>query len=61
MPMNIVILLPSAAIGANGYWRSLRPSACPSRMTLPLLLFNISAISLKFGGMMHSTMEQIAI
>ena len=62
MPMDIVvILLPSAVIGANGYWRQwLRPSVRPEWYYHSSTL-RILAISLKFDGMMHSTMEQIAI
>ena len=43
---------------------SIRPSACPSvrpNRSSRSNSLRISAISLKFGGMMHSTMEQIAI
>ena len=65
MKMMPIILLPSAAIGADGYCRrSLRPGVClsvrPERRYRSNSL-GISTISLKFGGMMHSTMEQIAI
>ena len=43
--------------------RSVCPSVSPSQiMKLQLLtLFNISSISLKFGGVMHSTGKQITI
>ena len=62
-----ISFLPSATIGADGYFhRSLCPSVglCPSVSSEWRYRCNslrISAISLKFGGMMYSTMEQIAI
>ena len=55
--------LPSAAIGPRGIivGHCVRPSVCPSvrakRSRTNSL--GISAISLKFAGMMHSTIEQI--
>ena len=61
-------LLPSAAIGTDAYCRrSLRPPVClfvrPSvrleRCSCSNLI-KISAINLKFGGMIYSTMEYMA-
>ena len=41
---------------------ALRPSVCPSQTGHYHLSFlKISAINLKYGGMMHSTMEQVAV
>ena len=62
MTMDIVvILLPSAVIGPNDNWRQwLRPFVRPEWHYHSNTL-RISAVSLKFDGMMHSTMEQIAI
>ena len=54
--------LPSASIGIAGYCRhsmglSARPSVRPKRRCRSNSL-SISAIDLKFGGVMHSTMKQ---
>ena len=62
------MILPLVAIGADGYCRrsmcpSFRPSACPPvrpERRYRSNFLRISAIGLKFGGMMHSTMKQIA-
>ena len=64
--------LPTATIGADGYWRrTMRPpvrvSVCPTvRLFVRLAKrryhcnsLNISGISLKFGGVTHSTIKQI--
>ena len=49
------------ATGANGYChRSMRPSVCPKRRCCSYLFKDFS-IGLKFSGMMHSTMKQIAV
>ena len=61
-----------ASFGGDGYCRrfmrsSVRPSACPLSVYLSvrpeqryrLNSFRISVIGLKFGLMMHSTMEQL--
>ena len=65
--------LPMATIGADGYChqslrRSVRPSVSPSvclyvrpERTYRSNSLRISAVSPKCGGMMHSTMEQVAI
>ena len=68
---NWVSFLPLATISANGYCHFDIASVCPSVCLSvgPSVhpewrhcsnSLRISAISLKFGGMMHSTMEQIA-
>ena len=58
-------LLPSSAIGTDGYCRrhcvhpSVRPPVRLERCSCSNLI-KISAISLKFGGMIYSTMEYMA-
>ena len=56
-------ILPPATIGADGYChRSLRAAIRPSvRPERHYRCLRISAISLKYGGMVRSTMEQMAI
>ena len=56
-------ILPAVSIGADGYCRRpmrmpVRPSARPERRYASNSL-RISAIGLKFGGMMHNTMKQL--
>ena len=57
----ILIIHRIFTLGRARYCRSMRPpvrpSACPERRYHSNAL-RISAISLKFGGMMHSTMKQ---
>ena len=56
------LFFASAAIGPTGIvvGHCVRPSVRPERHSRSNAL-RISTISLKFGGMMHNTMAQIAI